>query len=149
MALKHNAGRRDMNEHPELSLFKSASAEARFQAAYRSLLNDWKNEFQSTWVNTDFGETHVIISGSLNNPPLVMIPGAQGTAGMWGSVASVLSHTRQICCIDLIDQVGLSRPGKALSSIDDSNLWLKQTLDGLGLGRVDAVNSRLSICHFC
>jgi len=132
-----------MNEASRLKLFKSSSAEARFHLAYESLLADWENDFQSEWVNTDFGETHVITSGLPNGTPLVLIPGAQGTAGSWGSVISGLSNGRKIYCIDLIDQVGLSRPTSVLSNTADSDLWLMQTLDGLGLDQVDVVGSSL------
>jgi len=123
--------------------YKSPAAEARFKAKYESLLSTWHIQPESIWVTTEFGESHVLVAGAKDAPPIVLIPGAQATAGMWGPLASKLSLERKLYCVDLIDQVGLSRPTNVLSSPEDSDLWLGQTLDGLGLAQPDLVGNSI------
>lgn len=120
-------------------LFRSAANEQRFQTSYTSLLEGWDVGYRSVFVDTEFGRTHVISSGD-SGSPVVLVPGAQGTAGMWGQVVSKLSTTHKTFSIDLIDQVGRSEPARVLTNSEDSTLWLKQTLDALNLHQVDQVD---------
>ncbi|MEQ9450814.1 MAG: alpha/beta hydrolase [Pseudomonadales bacterium] len=125
------------------ALYNSPESEARFRSAYETLLKSWQIEVSSTWVNTDFGETHVLVAGTSSAPPIVSVPGAQGTAAMWGHVASTLASDRSIYCVDLIDQVGLSRPKRVMSNPEDGDHWFRQTMDGLGLDYFDLVGNSL------
>ncbi|WP_434340297.1 alpha/beta fold hydrolase [Motilimonas cestriensis] len=126
-----------------MKLFKSLKSEIEFQKAYDNLLDDWAVETQSLWVRSEFGETHIIVTGPENGKPLVLLPGAQGTAAMWGDVISELSVSRRIYSFDLIDQVGRSRPEKILTSPTDCVEWIEQTLDVLSLSKVDIVGNSL------
>ncbi len=126
-----------------MKLFKSKKIEKEFQKAYDDLLDGWSIETQSQWVRSEFGETHVIISGPDNGEPLVLLPGTQATAAMWGPVISKLSSNRRIYSFDLIDQVGRSRPERVLTSSNDCVEWIEQTLDALNLSKVDIVGNSL------
>jgi len=128
---------------PAPSLYKSEAAQARFATAYQALLDSWTIDYESLWLNTDFGATHVLLAGAADAPAAMMVPGAQGTAGMWGGVAQALASGRRIYCLDLIDQVGLSRPTRVLSSSDDADLWLSQVLDALEAEQVDLIGNSL------
>ncbi|MCE2593687.1 alpha/beta hydrolase [Motilimonas cestriensis] len=126
-----------------MKLFKSKKSEIEFQKAYDNLLEDWGVETQSQWVRSEFGETHIIVTGPDNGKPLVLLPGAQGTAAMWGPAISKLSNSRRIYSFDLIDQVGRSRPERILTSPKDCVEWIEQTLDALNLSKVDIVGNSL------
>ena len=123
-------------------LYKTDQHRKEFLAAYKALMATWQVEYSSHYVATDFGETYVIevkplASGPPASKPLVLIPGGQGTAGMWGPVIPALSINRRILSLDLIDQVGHSRPTRVIENPEDAALWVAQTLDGMSLDQVN------------
>jgi pimeloyl-ACP methyl ester carboxylesterase len=65
---------------------------ARFIEKYDAVLVDWPVSCEERDVRTEFGTTHVIVSGPESAPPLVLLHGAGATALMW----------RRCYCIDTI-----------------------------------------------
>ena len=129
-------------------LYKSTRSREEFLAAYADLMATWQVEYESRFVCTEFGETHIIQSSPLKNAapgskPLVLIPGGQGTAGMWGPVMPTLCANHQTFSLDLIDQVGLSRPTRVVQTPEDSALWMAQALDALGLDEVNLMGNSI------
>ncbi|KGY13204.1 hypothetical protein NM22_06910 [Vibrio tubiashii] len=120
-----------------ISVFNTTESKEKFLAAHKRLMETWSVPYEDSWVETSFGKTHVIVSGPKEGKPLVLLPGAQATGAMWSPMIPELTKTHRVFCLDLIDQVGLSEPNKVLTSSQDSSLWLKETLDGLGLEKVD------------
>lgn len=121
----------------KISVFNSSESRDKFLKVYFQLMDTWTLPYETKWVETSFGKTHVIASGPAEGEPMVLLPGAQATSGMWGPMIPVLAKKRRVYCIDLIDQAGLSEPEKVLTGTQDSTAWLKETLDGLELTRVD------------
>ncbi|OLQ70033.1 hypothetical protein BIT28_10865 [Photobacterium proteolyticum] len=120
-----------------ISIFNTPETQEHFLAAYKRLMKTWSLPYEDKWVETSFGRTHAIVSGPVNGEPLVLLPGAQATGAMWGPMIPDLVKNRRVFCLDLIDQVGLSEPNKVLTNSHDSSTWLKETLDGLSLDKVD------------
>lgn len=121
----------------EISVFKTPKSREEFLEAYDLLMETWPLPYENKWIDTSFGKTHVVVSGPIHGEPLVLLPGVQATNGMWGPMIPALAKKRRVYCIGLIDQVGLSQPKKVLTGTEDSNAWLKETLDGLNLTKVD------------
>ena len=116
--------------------------------AYERLLDTWEVDFASRFIDTEFGETHVLESRSpkdcsVDLKPLILVPGGMGTAAMWGSVVPTLSRHHQVFCIDLIDQVGRSRPTRVLENQNDATRWLNQILEGLNLHHVSLIGNSI------
>jgi len=123
-------------------LYKTDQHREEFLAVYKALMATWQVEYTSRYVSTDFGETYVVeveppASEPPDSKPLVLIPGGQGTIGMWGPVVPTLCVNRRVFSLDLIDQVGHSRPTRVIESPEDAALWVAQTLDGLSLQQVN------------
>ena len=129
-------------------LYKTNQYREEFLIAYTALMATWQVDYESRFVSTDFGETYVVEvnppgSGPQDSKPLVLIPGGQGTAGMWGPVMPALSVRRRVLSLDLIDQVGHSRPTRVLENPEEAAVWVAQTLDGLGLGQVNLMGNSI------
>lgn len=115
--------------------------------AYERLLDTWEVDFASRFVDTEFGETHVIET----RPPddgsdlrsMILVPGGMGTAAMWGPVMPTLSRHHQVFSIDLIDQVGRSRPTRVLQNHNDATRWMNQILEGLDLYRTSLMGNSI------
>ncbi len=127
----------------EISVFKTPENRKMFHEAYQHLMETWSEPYEDRWIETSFGKTHVVVSGPTNGEPLVLLPGAQATSAMWGPMIPILTKNHRVFCLDLIDQVGLSEPVKVLSNQEESNTWLEETLNGLGLNKVSIIGNSL------
>ena len=123
--------------------FKSEIKAAQFHAHFLRLLETWECAAESMYVSTDFGVTHILSAGTDDQHPLVLVPGAQGTAAMWSVIANALADVRTIYALDIIDQPGRSTPSKVLGSPEDASDWLQQTVDGLGLTEFDLAGNSI------
>ena len=123
--------------------FRTDKGAARFAACYDRLLSHWDCGYRSTVVEGDFGATHLLVSGDVTRPPMVLLSGAQGTAGMWGPFAEALCGRFHLHAPDLIDQVGRSEPRRVLVTAEDAVTWVEQTLDALELDAVHLVGNSL------
>ena len=57
----------------KIRIFKSFEAEEQYNIAYNALLNKWPVPYDEHYIKTRFGDTHVIASGSKDNPPLILL----------------------------------------------------------------------------
>ena len=69
----------------KLDPFRSPQARARFIEKYDAVVADWPVACEERDLRTEFGTTHVIVSGPESAPPLVLLHGAGATALMWRS----------------------------------------------------------------
>jgi pimeloyl-ACP methyl ester carboxylesterase len=122
-------------------VFRSIEGEGRFMAAYDAVLKEWPVEYQSLHVPTRLGSTHVIASGPLNAPPVVLLPSMAATATLWRPNVSALSRYFRTYSVDVIGQVGKSVPTRRIRSRDEFADWLVDVMDGLGVRRASFVGS--------
>lgn len=120
-----------------ISVFNTSDEKEKFLEVYNLLMQTWTVPFEDKWIETSYGLTHVVVSGPKNGEPIVLLPGAQATCGMWGAMIPELTKKRRVFCLSLIDQVGLSKPGKVLENTQNSNEWLEETFIGLNLKSFD------------
>jgi pimeloyl-ACP methyl ester carboxylesterase len=88
-------------------------------------------------VATDYGTTHLLISGAEAAPVVLLLPGAGATATVWSATAAGLSHSHRLIAVDPIGQPGLSTHGeRPIKNVADLTGWLDQLLGRLGVQRV-------------
>ena len=86
---------RDIDK-PGLRLFSSSDAEARFLALYDERVRAWSAPCEELDVPTRYGDTHVIASGPLDAPPLVLLHAFDASATIWRPNAAGLSRDRRV-----------------------------------------------------
>lgn len=119
------------------TVYKSAEGYSAVAEAYDRVLKTWPVPYETRMVRTRYGETHVIICGKKDAPPLVLLHGGGNCALMWiYSVAGLSRHFR-IYAPDTMGDMGKSAPSRDLTRISDYAGWLADTLDGLGLRRAN------------
>lgn len=123
----------------ERSAFRTPEGEASFLAAYETAMRLWPVPFQALDVSTQFGSTHVIVSGPKDGPPLVLLHGYMATSTMWSRNIGALSKDHCVYALDIMGQPGKSRPAGRIRNAADFASWLTATLDELHLDRVDLV----------
>jgi pimeloyl-ACP methyl ester carboxylesterase len=116
-------------------VFRSAKAEARFIAAYDTAMDLWPVPYEHRDVPTDYGSTHVIVSGSDDAPPLVLLHCALMTSAIWSPIIGELSSRYRTYAVDLIGDVGRTVPTNPPPTEEDFAKWLVQVYEQLGLDR--------------
>ncbi len=120
------------------SIFKSAAGEAAFAEAYDRNLALWTVPYETSFVQTEFGDTHVIASGPKDGEPVVLLHGMTGNSTFWMENIPAMSGFRTYC-IDAMGDLGRSVVRRPLKSREDCARWLEQVLNGLGLQRASLV----------
>ena len=78
------------------SVFKSSQAEAAYMAAYDRTLEAWPVPYETRYVPTAYGDTHVIISGPEDGEPLILIPGSMTDATLWNPSIAAFARTYRV-----------------------------------------------------
>ncbi|HEX2909046.1 MAG TPA: alpha/beta hydrolase [Phototrophicaceae bacterium] len=116
--------------------FRSAEAQAEYLAQYEAAAQAWPIPSECQMVDTLYGQTFVRISGPVDAPPLVLLPGAGTCSLMWSLNVEALSTNHRTYAVDgLINTgcVGRSVYTRAITGPNDANTWLDALFDGLGL----------------
>ena len=115
--------------HP--SVFKTPEGEATFLAAYDAAMKSWPVSCEEMELPSQFGMTHVVVSGPQGAPPLVLLHGYMATSMMWSPNIADFSKAHRVYAIDVMGQPSRSIPKEPIQNAADYALWLTTTLDGL------------------
>lgn len=81
-------------------IYKNAESEKQFTAAYGRLFQHGSVPYESKFVDTSYGATHIISCGHVDNPPLVLIHGITATSHMWIDNIKVLSDHYRVYWVE-------------------------------------------------
>ena len=119
-----------------MSIYRSSSIKRQMMEIYDHKLAMWPVPYESVHVDTMYGRTHLIVSGSKQAPPLFLIHGLAMTSGIWMPNIAALSQEFRCYAVDVIGDYGKSE----LSDIRnyprvgrDYSTWLRQVYAGLGI----------------
>ncbi|WP_247002875.1 alpha/beta fold hydrolase [Halosolutus gelatinilyticus] len=117
-------------------IYRSKRGERRLKSLYETLLGDLDADFDRRFVETRFGETHVLAAGPEDAPPVVVFHGGNVVNPISLSWFLPLADEFRLYAPDTIGHPGFSAQTR-LSPRDDSyGTWACDILDGLGLDRV-------------
>ena len=102
-------------------------------AAYDAVMELWPVPYEEIDLSTQFGTTHVVVSGPEDAPPLVLLHGFMNTLTIWIPNVTDLSKAYRLYAVDTMSQPSKSIPSAPMRSARDFVVWLGETLDGLGL----------------
>lgn len=117
----------------KLDPFRSPLARARFLEKYDAVVAAWPIPCDERDVATDFGSTHVLVSGLESGPPLVLLHGAACTAVMWRPVIEALGATHRCYSVDTIVEGNKSIASRRCLGRRSLVSWLRQVLDALDI----------------
>ncbi|MET0900221.1 MAG: alpha/beta fold hydrolase [Mycobacterium sp.] len=118
--------------------FRSASGFARFLNRYRACFADLPTVAEQADITTTFGTVRVYRFAAARSagPPVLLIPGRNGPTPVYGTNLPPLLRHRDVYCLDLLGEPGLSVQHRRIADADDQAQWLDETLAGLGVARV-------------
>jgi pimeloyl-ACP methyl ester carboxylesterase len=118
---------------PTKSIYRTNAGEAEIHAIYDRQLARLNLTYESRFVGTRFGRTHVLALGPEAAPPVVMLQGGNTTSPLTLGWIRPLTERYRVYAPDTIGHPGKSAPVR-LSPRDDSyGQWVVDVLDALGL----------------
>ncbi|BDS14775.1 alpha/beta hydrolase [Aureispira anguillae] len=125
------------------SLYTSPKHKKEILALYQQKLEQLSIQYNSQFVETDFGTTHVIVTGAPSKPPLVLVHGSNGCAPIALEVYPNLSKQYQVFAVDVLAQPNKSAETRLSMKDQSYGLWLNQTINQLALKDVTLVGFSL------
>jgi pimeloyl-ACP methyl ester carboxylesterase len=120
-------------------LFKSDEARAKVEGWFERFRARVPGETASRVLPTSFGDTHLLVGGPEDGPPLVLLHGALASSAHVLSELGALLERFRVYSVDVIGQ-SVKSAGVRLPVNDDSyGRWLGEVFDGLGLARAHLV----------
>jgi pimeloyl-ACP methyl ester carboxylesterase len=121
-------------EFSDFHPFKSAKAQARYLAFEDRIAKRWPIISEERLVQTSFGKTFMRISGPVDAPPLVLLPGGGSCSLIWSANIKALSEKYRTYALDNIYDFGRSVYSRRIASGNDFAGWLDELFDTLRLG---------------
>ena len=119
--------------------FKTPEGEEIFNQAYRNNLNRWTVPYETFFVETTYGSTHIIATGEKNLSPAILLHGAGMGSTIWYKNIEKLSKIRRIYAVDEIGDMNKSEPLRSISNPEDMGKWMTEILEHLGIERADFI----------
>lgn len=119
-----------------MSIYPSSVIKQQMMGIYEQKLNRWPVAYESIYVDTTFGKTHILASGSKESPPLVLLPGLAVTSAIWLPNIAAFSQKYRCYAVDLIGDYGkseLADPRHYPRVGRDYSTWLRQVFEELGI----------------
>ena len=104
---------------------------------YDSALAVFPVAYESCYVETRFGQTHMLVMGDPAAPPLVLVQGYGGSAPLWHKQAVDFARHFRVYALDTVGMPGRSDPRPLSLLNDDYTRWLLDVFDALGLEQPD------------
>jgi pimeloyl-ACP methyl ester carboxylesterase len=118
-----------------INLFKTTKGKAQYFSAYDAALGLWPVAYESRFVTTRYGQTHVISCGAEDAYPFVMLHAGQASATMWFPNIADLSSRFHVLALDTPGEPGKSIPARKNVTRGDCAEWLEGVMDELGIPR--------------
>jgi pimeloyl-ACP methyl ester carboxylesterase len=126
------------------SIYKSPQVKARFMEIYDAKMKEWPVPYESLYVDTSYGQVHVIISGPEDAPPMLLLHASGVPAWSWKYNVEQLSQSYRTYAIDLIGDAGRSEydslDNRMRDGQDEAELYAEIS-DQLGVGQAYVVGA--------
>lgn len=119
-----------------MSLYSSPNAKKEILAVYQQKLDSLNIDYSTQDIDTSFGNTHLIVTGNPNNPPLLLVHGSNGCAPIALEVYPNLSQKYQVFAIDVLAQPNKSAETRLSMKDNSYGKWIQEVLQFLQLKEV-------------
>jgi len=119
-----------------VELYKSEEGKKEILNLYNKKLKELNINYQEKKVDTNFGKTHVIITGEPTNPPIIIIHGSNGCAPISLETYPNLSKKFNVFAIDVLAQPNKSAETRLSMKDDSYGKWIHEIIINLNLKQV-------------
>lgn len=117
------------------SIYKSPEAKEKIFKLYDQKLASLEIEYEDIYVDTLAGSTHIIATGNIQNPPIVVLHGINAGAPVAFEAIKGLSKTFRIYAIDTVGQTTKSAETRLDLKDESFGKWLAETIDLLSISK--------------
>ncbi len=125
------------------SLYRSPQGYQSAMSAYDAQLRRWPVPFHEQRVETRYGDTHMIVSGPEDAPPLFLIHGLAVNALVWRPNVAAFSQHYRVYAVDNIGDLGKSAPSRPPLHTDAYGQWMTDVFDALDIARAHMLGMSL------
>lgn len=123
-----------------MKVYRSNEAKKHIHETYDRLLKEWNVEVEPVDIPTRYGSTRVNVFGKEGAAPVVLFHGVgDDSALMWVYNAAALAPHFRLYAVDTIGGPGKSVPNQNYNKNFEDEIWIDETLNGLGLGKVSII----------
>jgi pimeloyl-ACP methyl ester carboxylesterase len=115
--------------------FKSPEGQEQYLAAYDAVLALWPVPYQSQYIETSHGVTHVITCGPADAPPVVLLHAYLFSSTEWYANVEPLAANHRVYIVDVMGDMTQSVPSRPFRKRAETAVWLGELLDALGIQR--------------
>jgi pimeloyl-ACP methyl ester carboxylesterase len=123
------------------TLYRSDEGYQLVVAHYDATLQGMGVPYESEYVETRFGPTHVVVCGQEQGMPVVLWHGLNANAATWANWIPALAPTYRIFAIDTIGGMGKSAPSRPAKKGPAYGQWAAEALEGLGLKQANMIGT--------
>lgn len=118
------------------TIYKTAQSKNTTLELYNTQLNKLNFPFKDIFMNTSFGETHLIETGNLNGKPLLLFHGGNSTTAYNLLACNFLLNDFHIYAVDIIGHPGKSAEVSLSSKGYSYGKWASEVIDTLGFEKI-------------
>ncbi|MFT6502225.1 MAG: pimeloyl-ACP methyl ester carboxylesterase [Crocinitomicaceae bacterium] len=118
------------------SLFKSEQGKKEILNLYNQKLDELNIEYEYIKIDSSFGETNIIATGSASNPPIILIHGSNGCAPIALETYPNLSKNFRVFAVDVLAQPNKSAETRLSMKDDSYGKWINEIIDSLKIENV-------------
>ena len=126
-----------------VSVFKSREGRQRILEQYDKILKTFDFEYREQYVDTSYGPTYVLESGSHDLPPLFLFHGSSSNSAAWFADIKALTQHHHVIAVDLIGDAGHSAENRLDMKSDGYALWIRELFDGLSIDKASLMGNSL------
>lgn len=119
------------------TIFAGPDERAKILHWYETFREKLAMDVEDATVSTSFGETHALVAGPGDAPPLIALHGAPASSAHFLPEIAPLTRNRRVYAIDVVGQSVMSEDRRIPVDDDSYGRWLMEVADGLGLSRFD------------
>lgn len=119
------------------SIYRSEQSRQILMQWYDRVLEQFPVQYESRMIPTRYGDTHAIVTGAPENPPLILIHGAASNATSWQPNVESLSQHFRLYLLDIPGDGGKSAPVDISRRWRETADWLVDVLDGLHIEKAN------------
>jgi len=120
-----------------MNVFKSEASQKALAAFYPCFRAKIPGSLEERHVSTRFGETHVLIAGPADAPPLVVVHGAMASSAHAVREIAPLLRSRRVIAPDVLGQSPMSADARLPLDNASCGAWLSEVLDGVAVAKAD------------
>jgi len=122
-------------------LYRSAEGYPQVVAHYDATLQGMGVPYETRYVETGYGPTHVVVSGHESGKPVVLWHGLNANATTWANWIPALAADYRIFAIDTTGGMGKSAPSRPAKKGPAYGQWAAEALAALGLKRANMIGA--------